>query len=98
MILLRRSPSSRASWSPSPAPPLALPNRSMESEEIIRGLLAFFAERSSSPYSSHTTLQFLFSIRRASALSLGGRSVGCPGQRALVPRSQPDASITRMCF
>src|ERR1022692_2005182 len=56
-------------------------------------LLTFFAEHSKFAYSSHTTAQFLFSIRTARALS-----VGCPGQRTLVQESQPGASTTRMCL
>jgi hypothetical protein len=66
-----QKPVESCSEEPECGAPLALPNRSIEAEEIIRGLLAFFAERSSSPYSSQTTLQFLFSTRRASALSVG---------------------------
>jgi hypothetical protein len=93
MILLPRSPSSRAAWSPSPAPPLALPNRSICRRRSFVGF-SHFSQSVAVRRIRRTQLSsfFLAYIGRARCRSV------VQGKGYLVPRSQPGASITRMYF
>jgi len=89
MILPRRSASSCAAWAESD--PLVFPKRSVESTEIIRGLLAVFAEhRQVGIFVAHN-YPLLYNIP-----GVGVLSVGCPGQRALMPKGQLEGSANRM--